>query len=1427
MTDYTSQIDAWYEAIQYRTPPASELASFNAQLQGGFITTAQAVAQIEASSYTQTYVDPVIREYQAAFGRVPDQAGVAYWVGQVAANPANLAVLSAAFANSPEFFADYAATATTPASSTLVTALYNNVLGRVPDAAGLAYWSNSGLDAAQLLQSFAQSAEFIKDSGPYVVQFQNLEVAGNPPTSGSLLTLQIPGGIAANTYTITYGAPTTYTFTGTAGGQTVTGTVAGGPTGPISSPEAAGNSNVTINAALGLNNSQSIFFNGTNNVLNADYTPGVGLSSLTNSNFPASNFDQVGLNIQGVQTWNIQAEVPVGSSSAYNTITFTGDALTNPANLISGLQTVNFNDNSGITSLLIGNNPEPVQEPNGANGFTINVSNAVGTGSNGVDVDIAAQAFTGTDTINVGAQVVGGFPLDSGGSYVIPPFEIGANNGDKDDYNPNWTGFEGDAFAIAAGASSGPNGSIGFQNWVISSTGAKSVGSMNIIALGGEGSTTAQTITLTDDGSPTMLFASAISDSLSTDWENLTTIDLSGTTGNVVITGAETDAQSGGFSLSNGGGGLLTSDTTQLKTIAGGQGNSFYDLSSLTLAGIQAFNGAESYDGGHGRGANSEIAFNNGVVANATIVQASGSTPPSISSTVVNISNIQVLDDTGYLAKGVTTFNAAQGASNSLQGGVIDMADFALDPLNTNYDLLSGPLGNLFYVKGGSLLQDPTFAAGNDVAPAGFQLLQLLDADGSTQSTLAQNLTIANGFTDFAVNMQDVADGTFTSGSGGYRGDPRNYGDWNYGNYDAVWGGYNITIWAASPVSVNDHLKLWLSDDGATVTQVKSSTSWELVPTPGTESWTSSGYTYTVNTMVDVWQQVTTPAVTFTALNVPVFTVDNYTTTDIYLPYESVTTYTVTSGDPRHPTTTTFADQNYVILGSQDPWTNPIGPEPGFNVQPLVTGQAFVNFYDNTTDTGGSPPGGPDNLVLGWTNFTADLAPFNANIPDSPHGWFDPTAAIGITTVNVDSTTVATTINDFGTGTLEIGATNATNLNAQSTAGLFMDLPATLNYVVTDGFTPGSGITVHGSLTGQNLLQGSSGTVSFDVSGYVSDTGHVPAGTYLSGSPSNLFNYNPGVLETTDYAGVWAVGSDNLYGGTSNDNFFPEGGHDNVYITHPTTGYSTDTVWVAMYDVSSTASSTIDQGPNHTGPNPHYTYGQAVTDITASGQEVYVDGYGPGTSGTSTTGPLSGSSTSSLTITGFAGNDTGVVLNGGDVLNFDPYDWATGSLSGGINDKGLVDAVVAGTGGGTTGTITVPGNGTGHIQASLWSVGFAGETPTTPSPVVTSANVILDEIPGGYQNAAQLVDALASNTGDIGLTIWQKTQEHVLIAYNLVNSSGQFVGTEISDVTLTNTSSSAVNSTNNSSVHIKAVDMVELVGVNMDQLLGHNIQFAI
>ena len=153
-TNFTAEVTQLYQDIQYRAAPASDLTTFVALLSSGQGTLSEVTADIEADSYTQNTVNPVIREYQAAFGRVPDQAGVAYWVNIVAANPAALATLSTTFANSAEFNTRYGANATTIGDTALVSALYENVLGRTPDATGLAYWVNQDLPAAQLLQAF-------------------------------------------------------------------------------------------------------------------------------------------------------------------------------------------------------------------------------------------------------------------------------------------------------------------------------------------------------------------------------------------------------------------------------------------------------------------------------------------------------------------------------------------------------------------------------------------------------------------------------------------------------------------------------------------------------------------------------------------------------------------------------------------------------------------------------------------------------------------------------------------------------------------------------------------------------------------------------------------------------------------------------------------------------------------------------------------------------------------------------------------------------------------------------------------------------------------------------------------------------------------------------------------------------------------------
>ena len=89
-------------------------------------------------------------------------------------------------------------------------------------------------------------------------------------------------------------------------------------------------------------------------------------------------------------------------------------------------------------------------------------------------------------------------------------------------------------------------------------------------------------------------------------------------------------------------------------------------------------------------------------------------------------------------------------------------------------------------------------------------------------------------------------------------------------------------------------------------------------------------------------------------------------------------------------------------------------------------------------------------------------------------------------------------------------------------------------------------------------------------------------------------------------------------------------------------------MWVGQFDVSSIITAT--------GVLPHYVFGQAVTDIVG-GVESYVDGYGPGVGsvGRRRHG-ATGSTTSLLTVTGFLEGNTTTT---GDILAFDPQDWAT------------------------------------------------------------------------------------------------------------------------------------------------------------------------
>ncbi|MBC7802102.1 MAG: DUF4214 domain-containing protein [Gemmatimonadaceae bacterium] len=83
----------------------------------------------------------VVRLYQAGLGRAPDQAGLNFWIGNVQRG-VPLADLATAFLTSPEFVGRFGSGLS---NQGFVIRVYENVLGRAPDPAGLQFWTG-GLD---------------------------------------------------------------------------------------------------------------------------------------------------------------------------------------------------------------------------------------------------------------------------------------------------------------------------------------------------------------------------------------------------------------------------------------------------------------------------------------------------------------------------------------------------------------------------------------------------------------------------------------------------------------------------------------------------------------------------------------------------------------------------------------------------------------------------------------------------------------------------------------------------------------------------------------------------------------------------------------------------------------------------------------------------------------------------------------------------------------------------------------------------------------------------------------------------------------------------------------------------------------------------------------------------------------------------------
>lgn len=112
------------------------------------------------------YAGEAYRMYQAAFNRTPDNNGLASWINFLdqGGSPLNMAQQ---FINSQEFQITYGALNNTA----FVQLMYNNVLHRNGEAAGVAGWVNglnNGLTRADVLFGFSESAENTANVAPAI-----------------------------------------------------------------------------------------------------------------------------------------------------------------------------------------------------------------------------------------------------------------------------------------------------------------------------------------------------------------------------------------------------------------------------------------------------------------------------------------------------------------------------------------------------------------------------------------------------------------------------------------------------------------------------------------------------------------------------------------------------------------------------------------------------------------------------------------------------------------------------------------------------------------------------------------------------------------------------------------------------------------------------------------------------------------------------------------------------------------------------------------------------------------------------------------------------------------------------------------------------------------------------------------------------------
>lgn len=422
----TASVEALYTNILRRSGTASEVASFVSVIDAGNVTLAQTQQLLNDSTEATSFVDPIVRLYQSAFGRQPDAAGLDYWVAELRAGTQTIIEISAGFAGSTEFTDDYGTGTTVDAG--YLASLYLNVLGRTPAGFEIDFWVNSGDDRATVLRGFSDSAEFVASSQSNVDQLLDNAAADIAFDTSAALSA-IPGGsvaagVVGSTFTLTTGVDTGSAFTGTddndifnaaAGTFSALDTIDGGA-GTDVMAIATTTWAIPVSATIVNVETLSISDAGVANVVSTAFT---GLTNLTVSGVGGVNVTSAATTAITAVNTGAQAMTIIGggSVSSFTTgaqaITVGGTAVANAFTTISATNTqddnngdITIQDRSGASAVTGGTLTSVILSGGGdTNTVTSNGLTSLTLSGASTDVTtVTAAAGTRAITINLGVN---------------------------------------------------------------------------------------------------------------------------------------------------------------------------------------------------------------------------------------------------------------------------------------------------------------------------------------------------------------------------------------------------------------------------------------------------------------------------------------------------------------------------------------------------------------------------------------------------------------------------------------------------------------------------------------------------------------------------------------------------------------------------------------------------------------------------------------------------------------------------------------------------------------------------------------------------------------------------------------------------------------------------------------------------------------